>query len=98
MEVFDKVSWQIDGGIKKENAIEHFRIMYEWLHNNGLLSADGEESYEFGIDGATSLSERDVTTAGSEFLKKYYDEYISKITYGEEESTEMLDNMLSSMQ
>ena len=93
MEVFDKVKWQVNGGVDKRVVIEHFKFVFSWLHDNQLLSKEGEQSYEFGIDEDTSLSENDVNEIGADFLKKYYDDYISKIEYGQKEDAELLSKM-----
>lgn len=93
MEVFDKVSWQVDGGVEKSIVINHFDFMFSWLHEKGLLSAQGEEMYKFGADGSTSISDNDLTDEGSKFMKKYYDTYISKVEYGVHEDTELLDSI-----
>lgn len=92
MEVFDKVSWQVDGGVEKSLVIKHFNFIFSWLHEKRLLSAQGEEMYEFGADGSTSISDNDLTDEGSEFMKKYYDTYISKVDYGIYEDEKLLNS------
>ena len=93
MEIFDKIAWQVDGGVEESVAIKHFEFMFNWLKDNNLLSKQGEEILSFGLDGSESLSENDVTSDGASFLKKYYDSYIGKIKYGMEENSELLDSM-----
>lgn len=93
MEVFDKAKWQIDGGIDEAVVIAHFQIIFNWLHENHLLSKNGEQSYEFGIDEDTSLSENDVTLEAANFLKLYYDNYISMVAYGANEDIGIFSEM-----
>lgn len=93
MEIFDKIAWQVDGGIEENIAINHFEFMFKWLKEKGLLSRQGEEILSFGLDGSESLSENDVTSEGADFLKKYYDSYIEKVEYGIKEEKVLLDSM-----
>lgn len=95
MEVYDKISWQLDGGIVKENAIAHFEFIYKWLYVNGLLSDLGKELYETGVDESFSLSDNDLNTEGRAFIKNCYDKYISKIEYGVKEDVKLLSDMYS---
>lgn len=94
MEVYDKIAWQVDGGIDEQVAINHFEFMFKWLNDNDLLSKQGKEILSFGLDGSESLSDNDVTTEGSQFLKRYYDKYIGSIAYGINEDITLLDSML----
>lgn len=96
MEVYDKIAWQVDGGIDKKDAISHFEFIFDWLYKKEMLSATGKELYEAGVDGSFSLSDNDLTAEGRAFISKYYDEYISKVQYGIEENEELLNKMLES--
>lgn len=93
MEVYDKISWQVDGGVPKEAAIAHFNFMFKWLNKKNMLSRDGKEIYEAGVDGSFSLSDNDLTEEGSRFLKENYDKYIAKIVYGTKEDEDLLEQM-----
>lgn len=42
-----------------------------------MLSDEGKEQYEIGIDDSCSLNERMVTSKGNGFLKEYYDDVIN---------------------
>ena len=77
MVVFDKVAWHIDGGESKETIVKRFRILFDFLHKNSLLSREGEEVYEFGIDSSISLHERLLTTEGATLMKNKYDESLT---------------------
>ena len=81
LRIFDKAAWQIDNGMDKDTVINHFTLMFEWLKNHNMLSKDGLDILDIGIDNATSLNEQLVTEEGAEFLTKYYDKLISESEY-----------------
>ena len=76
MKIYDKAQWHIDAGENKEIVVAKFQAVYVFLQNKGLLSDEGREIYELGIDGSISLNERMVTDAGGKFLERFYDEVI----------------------
>ena len=94
MIIYDKAAWQIDGGIPAKLVVSHFNIVFKWLKDHNMLSADGEEEFEDGIDDCASLNERLVTKEGAAFLDKCYDDYIvtvAKDRYGMDFGGEMLE-------
>ena len=93
MVVFDKGSWQLDGGIGADFVIEHFKFIFKWLDEYGLLSEYGKKYLNDGIDEYAALTEEMVNYSGMLFLSKYYDLYISQIAYGEGENAELLKEM-----
>lgn len=74
MVIYDKASWHIDAGMDKRRVIQRFQRIFDFLNDNDLLSDEGKEIYEMGIDESCSLNERTVTLKGNRFLGKYYDE------------------------
>ena len=50
MKIFDKASWQTDGGMDEEVVIAHFQFIFEWLKEHNMLNMDGLESWEIGMD------------------------------------------------
>lgn len=95
MKIYDKAAWQIDGGVKEKDVIEHFKFMYGWLESKGFLSANGKEIMGVGIDAECSLTDRNVTAEGKKFLDKYYDEYVKRIDYGKKEDKALLNKLWS---
>lgn len=89
--IIDKASWQIDSGANKTNVIEHFVFIFKWLAKNNLLSSDGKEVLDIGIDTSISLNDKMVTEKALKFLEKYYDEYVKNIQYGIKEDEKLLD-------
>lgn len=77
MKVFDKAQWHIDAGEDSKEVVAKFKAVFEFLNNRNMLSAEGKEFLEFGIDSSTSLNERMVTKEGIVFLYEYYDKVIN---------------------
>ena len=77
MKVFDKAQWHIDSGESIPEVIAKFTQVFSFLHSHEMLSVDGLEIYEFGIDSSISLNEKMVTSNGFAFLDRYYDEVIN---------------------
>lgn len=91
IKIIDKASWQIDNGVDKKNVIEHFIFIFKWLDKNDLLTSDGKEMLDIGIDSSISLNEKMVNEKALKFLEKYYDEYIKNIQYGIKDDEKLLD-------
>lgn len=81
MKIFDKASWQIDNGMSKEVVIAHFEFIFQWLNEHDMLSPDGLEILEIGIDEDVSLHEGLVNESGLIFLNKFYDKLITDSEY-----------------
>lgn len=92
MRIIDKAAWQIDGGLQEETVVKHFKNVFTWLNLHGMLSEEGKEELEGGIDDSASLNEDLVTSEGLDFLEKYYDHYIASIEYGGDECCKELEN------
>ncbi|MBO5004018.1 MAG: hypothetical protein J6D03_01945 [Clostridia bacterium] len=96
LKIFDKAQWQIDGGITEELVVNQFNLVFLWLDKHKMLSDEGKEELEFGIDCEASLNEELLTIEGVDFLDKYYDDFlavISKDRYGKDDSIDELDNL-----
>lgn len=75
--VYDKASWHIDAGEPVESVLAHFKFIMNWCNQNNLLSEEGEEILEFGIDDSISIHSRLLNKRGNLFMEKYYDTFIS---------------------
>ena len=96
MTIYDKAAWQIDGGIPEDLVVSHFRTVFLWLHSHDLLSEEGLEELEDGIDDCAVLHERLVTEEGRDFLDACYDEYlmaVAKDKYGMDHNGEELEKI-----
>lgn len=81
MKIFDKASWQVDNGMSEEVVISHFEFIFEWLNEHDMLSPDGLEILEIGIDEDVSLHECLVNETGLHFLNEFYDKLITDSEY-----------------
>ncbi len=77
MKIFDKATWHIDAGETEQETIRKFELIFSYLYQKNLLSPDGLELYELGIDSSISLHEQLVNEAGFAFLNEKYDYLIS---------------------
>jgi len=77
MKVYDKAMWHIDGGEDKEEVIAKFKVIFAFLKGKNMLSDEGKEIMEFGIDSSISLHERLLTAEGNKFIEAHYDSIIN---------------------
>ncbi len=91
--VYDKASWHIDAGEPTSRVLAHFEFIMFWCNQNNLLSDEGEEILELGIDASISIHSRLLNERGNLFMTKYYDTFISAQS---EQSSEM-DKMLKTI-
>ena len=96
MIIIDKADWQIDGGIPAEVVVNHFNIVFNWLNKHNMLTEDGQEELEEGIDESVSLNEELVTKEGINFLESCYDDFLKAIAkefYGDANENEILESI-----
>lgn len=95
MKTIDKAAWQIDGGVPAEKVVSHFRMMFEWLASHGMLTEDGEEELEDGIDDCAVLNDELVNGQGMAFLEKCYDDYLKAAAdfYGNDDGGSALEDI-----
>ena len=98
MKIIDKASWQIDGGIQSSVVVAHFKRIFSWLEAKAMLTQEGKEVFEFGIDDSVSLHERLVTPEALAFLSAKYDDYIKRNPYGEDEDSSALETIFADYQ
>lgn len=69
----DKADWHIDGGEDEDEVYARFQSVFEFLDENNMLTEEGKEEFENGIDDSTIISEDHLTSVANEFFTKYYD-------------------------
>ena len=82
--VYDKVSWHFPEGKNcpsLEAAKAHFRAIMEWLKKHNLLTEEGIEAYEIGIDDDFAITSSMLNEIGNEILKKYYSDWLKSVGY-----------------
>ena len=88
--VYDKAAWHIDAGEQKEQVLAHFKFIMEWSLKNKLLTDEGLEIVEFGVDDSISLHSRMFNERGNLFMKKFYDSFINVV---EDNGNRMLEKL-----
>lgn len=93
MKIIDKAAWQIDGGVPADKVVSHFQNMFAWMGAHGMLTEDGEEELEDGIDDCASLNDELINERGMVFLESCYDDYLRAVKhrYGEDENGGLLE-------
>lgn len=92
--VYDKASWHLESDLP--TGLEHLRAIMDWLEQQKLLSDDGLEIFELGVDQEFSLTSEMVTEEGKELLDAYYTNWTKAITPSEI-SFEILEHGLISI-
>ncbi len=96
MQIIDKASWQTDGGVPAELVVSHFRTIFAWLRDHDMLTDEGLEELEDGIDDCASLNDELINEKGMRFLESCYDEYlkaVAKELYGKDTGGETLEKI-----
>ena len=94
MVIYDKASWQIENGIDAKKVVDHFTIVFKWLKSKNMLSDDGMELLDIGIDRSVVLSENMVNEKGNTFLKQNYDKFIETTEYNTDIEEKILEMLL----
>ena len=79
MKIIDKAAWQIDGGVPVNLVVRHFITVFTWLYDHDMLTEEGIEEFEDGVDDCASLNDELVNTKGMLFLESCYDEYLKSV-------------------
>ena len=94
---YDKVRWHFpegNGCPSLDAAKIHFQVVMKWLKDKDLLSAEGIEAVENGIDSDYSLTAHMLTPKGNKIIERCYSIWVSSITYEKQPSTRILDRCL----
>jgi len=97
IEAYDKVSWHFPEGKNcpsLEAAKAHFAAVMEWLKENDLLSEEGKEVLELGIDSDFSITSSMLNDKGNEVFKKYYSDWLKSIDYAQKPNLNLLNEGL----
>lgn len=99
--VYDKVSWHYPEGQNcpnLETAKLHFESVMRWLKENRLLSHEGEEVFELGIDADFSITSLMLNKKGNNVFVKYYSSWLKSIDYSKSIDLTVLENGLQTHQ
>lgn len=84
IKVYDKVSWHYPEGKDCPNidaAKGHFQVVMKWLAENNLLTKEGKEIYDLGIDSNFSITSSMLTERGNHVFENYYSKWLKAIDY-----------------
>lgn len=76
LKIYDKAQWHIDAGEDAASCVKRIKAVFEFLQEKNMLSDEGNEIVEAGIDSSISLNERMVTVQGKRFLERFYDDIL----------------------
>ena len=76
LKIYDKAQWHIDAGEDGISSVKRIKAVFEFLQEKEMLSDEGKEMVEMGIDSSISLNERMVTEQGNRFLEQCYDDIL----------------------
>ena len=95
MKTIDKAVWQTDGGVPEDKVVSHFRTVFEWFCRKGMLTQDGEQELEEGIDDCAVLNDELVNGQGMAFLEECYDSYLKEAAdfYGGDTDGKILEEI-----
>lgn len=94
---YDKVSWHYPDGKNcpdLDAAKAHFGVLMRWLGSQDLLSEEGQEAINAGVDSDFALTSHMLTDKGNRLLKICYAEWARTARYGVQPSMSILDDCL----
>lgn len=77
MNVYDKASWHIDEGQDEKEVLTRFSLIFSYLNENAMLTDDGKEIFELGIDDSVVIHEGMLTESGNAFMNDRYDSLLT---------------------
>lgn len=95
--IYDKVSWHFPEGSNCSSldaAKVHFKVLMHWLDSQRLLSEEGQEAMEVGIDSDFSLTSYMLTERGNKLLTACYAEWLCTVKYGVQPSMTFFEKNL----
>lgn len=97
---YDKISWHYPnekGCQNLEEAKVYFSSIMSWLSDHGLLSKEGEEDIEIGIDSSFSLNSSMLSEKGNKLLSLSYDDWAKEVQYGQIPDMTILETAFSKL-
>lgn len=97
---YDKVYWHFpegEGCPDIHTAKIHLEAVMRWLKENNLLTSEGVEALDFGIDSDFALTGHMLNEKGRQLLDMCYGEWLNSVNYGENPSMAYLDRCLKKL-
>lgn len=76
LKIYDKAQWHIDAGEAVSTCITRIKTVFEFLNKKDMLTEEGKEILETGIDSSISLNEKMVTESADCFLTEFYNDIL----------------------
>jgi hypothetical protein len=73
LKIYDKAQWHIDAGENSKAVIDKLKVVLEFLDKEGMLTSEGKEIMDLGVDSSISIHERMLTDKGRNFMESNYD-------------------------
>ena len=73
LKIYDKAQWHIDAGENSGAVIDKLKAVLEFLDKEGMLTTEGKEIMDLGVDSSISIHERMLTDKGRNFMESNYD-------------------------
>lgn len=73
LKIYDKAQWHIDAGENSGVVIDKLKAVLEFLDKEGMLTSEGKEIMDLGVDSSVSIHERMLTEKGRNFMESNYD-------------------------
>ncbi|WP_454944159.1 hypothetical protein [Fusobacterium hwasookii] len=73
LKIYDKAKWHIDAGEDSGVVIDKLKAVLEFLDKEGMLTSEGKEILDLGVDSSVSIHERMLTDKGRNFMESNYD-------------------------
>ena len=97
---YDKVSWHFPEGAGCASVLEatqHLEVLMNWLACKRLLTDEGLEVLDIGIDSDFALISSMLTLDGNRLLQLRYDDWIRCLEYGKQPNVELLERNLEAL-
>ena len=98
IKIYDKVSWHYPEGHNCPSlkaAKSHFIAIMNWLKEKELLSQEGEEIFELGIDSDFSITSSMLNQKGNDVIIECYYDWLKLIDYTTEANFDFLNESLT---
>lgn len=74
--VYDKVSWYMNDGKLPKDIVSYFEKLSKWLISNDLISGEGKEILEMGVNQELSLTSAMLNDKGNYIFSTYYNQWL----------------------
>ena len=93
--IYDKASWHYPEGCSElKAAVAHIDVALRWLEDHNMLTREGKEVLELGVDEEASITSRMLTEQGQSIMDAAYASWLKKVTYTGRLSTASFDKVV----